>query len=218
MHKKSPYVFQLSVLQASIRQEICQHAITYNPTLGRILRRLIDTAGRCTGRATWRRSTLTRSGSTWRRDSGYLVRTFPLLYKCIRFRSQRAHLQHSPGSDEQDFFCEKNLVLCLPQNLSETSSFFLYLLHQSQCNKTLYRPHPKDGVPGTVFMDVCLSTPGGVPHLHPIILPLVPCPFGGYPSDWLQTCPFSEGTPVPDGEGMGYPPARDGSPWDGGRE
>ena len=35
---------------------------------------------------------------------------------------------------------------------------------------------------GTVFTGVCLSTPDGVPHLHPIILQLVPCPFlGGVP-------------------------------------
>ena len=27
---------------------------------------------------------------------------------------------------------------------------------------------------------------GGLPHLHPIILPLVPSPFWGYPSDWSQ--------------------------------
>ena len=26
----------------------------------------------------------------------------------------------------------------------------------------------------------------GIPHLHPIILPLVPCPFWGCPSDWSQ--------------------------------
>ena len=35
---------------------------------------------------------------------------------------------------------------------------------------------------------VCLSvhTWGEIPHLHPIILSLVPCPFWGYPSDWSQ--------------------------------
>ena len=33
-----------------------------------------------------------------------------------------------------------------------------------------------------------LFTPGEVPHLHLMILPLVPCPFWGkvYPSDWSQ--------------------------------
>ena len=47
-----------------------------------------------------------------------------------------------------------------------------------------------------------MSFPEGVPHLHPIILPLVPCPFWGYPSDWLQVpsqeVPQSQvgGTPV----------------------
>ena len=36
----------------------------------------------------------------------------------------------------------------------------------------------------------------GIPHLHPIILPLAPCPFwGGYPSDWYQV--LSWGYPSP---------------------
>ena len=42
---------------------------------------------------------------------------------------------------------------------------------------------------GTLFTGVCLSTPGGgggLPHLHPIILQLVPCPFWGCPHDWSQ--------------------------------
>ena len=45
---------------------------------------------------------------------------------------------------------------------------------------------------------MCLSvnTWEGVPHLHPIILPLYPCAFWGmgYPSDWSQVP--SGGTPV----------------------
>ena len=47
-----------------------------------------------------------------------------------------------------------------------------------------YRPHPKDGE-GDAFCLFCQFTPGGeggVPHLHPIILPLVSCPFWGYPN------------------------------------
>ena len=49
---------------------------------------------------------------------------------------------------------------------------------QSDARILNYRPHPKDGE-GTVFTGVCLFTPGGqgVPHLHPVVLPLVPCPF-----------------------------------------
>ena len=46
-----------------------------------------------------------------------------------------------------------------------------------------YRPHPNDEG-RSEFQFVCLSTPGGgVPHLHPIILPLAPCMSfpGGYP-------------------------------------
>ena len=43
----------------------------------------------------------------------------------------------------------------------------------------------------------------GLPHLHPIILPLVPCPFWGYPNDWSQ---------VPS---WGYPSPRWGYPRDG---
>ena len=51
-----------------------------------------------------------------------------------------------------------------------------------------------------------------VRHLYPIILPLVSCPFLGYPSDWSQA--LSEGYPM---VGyplpvMEYPPARDGVP------
>ena len=86
-----------------------------------------------------------------------------------------------------------------------------------------YRPHPKDGE-GTVFTGVCLSTPewgGGGIHLHPIILPLAPCPFWGVPSDWSQVP--SRGYPSPRWEVpqsqavpqyqvgypiLGYPPGR----------
>ena len=59
------------------------------------------------------------------------------------------------------------------------------------------------------FQFVCLFTPRGVPHLHPIIPPLVPCPFWGVPSDWSQVPSggyaspmWGRGTPVQDG---GYP-------------
>ena len=87
-----------------------------------------------------------------------------------------------------------------------------------------------------------LSTPGGggggvLPHLHPIILPLVPCPFWGStpsPSHNTSTGPMSflGGTPSPShntstgpisflgevlqrlvpGQDRGYPPARVGTP------
>ena len=47
----------------------------------------------------------------------------------------------------------------------------------------------------TVFTGICLFTPEEIPHLHPIIFPLVPGPFlGGYPSDWSQV-PSQEGVP-----------------------
>ena len=78
----------------------------------------------------------------------------------------------------------------------------------------------------------------GVSHLHPIILPLVPCPFWGipspshntstgpmsflgeYPSDWSQVKTGREmmGYPHPGQDGEGYPiigypiPSRDGYP------
>ena len=47
----------------------------------------------------------------------------------------------------------------------------------------------------------------GVPHLHPIVLSLVPCPFRGYPSDWSQVPSQEGGTPVPGSQypKMGYP-------------
>ena len=51
---------------------------------------------------------------------------------------------------------------------------------------------------------------GGVPHLHSIILPLVPCPFWGQSSDWSQVPSQGyssprQGVPHP-GMRMGCPP------------
>ena len=67
---------------------------------------------------------------------------------------------------------------------------------------------------GSVFTGVCLFTPGGVPHLHPIILPLVPRPFRGRQVPHIHSiilplvpCTFWGYPPSP---GMGYPPARSG--------
>ena len=51
----------------------------------------------------------------------------------------------------------------------------------------------------------------GVPHLHPIILPLVTCPFWGGLPHWLVPGPFW-GYPSPRQVEMGYPPVRDGYP------
>ena len=52
----------------------------------------------------------------------------------------------------------------------------------------------------------------GVPHLHPIILPLVPCPFPGGVPQWLVPGPIPGGTPVPGGgtsvPDVGYPSPR----------
>ena len=55
---------------------------------------------------------------------------------------------------------------------------------------------------------MCLSVQGGVPHLHPIILALVPCPFQGvgYPSDWSQVP--SWGVPKSQVQDGGYPSLR----------
>ena len=83
-----------------------------------------------------------------------------------------------------------------------------------------------------MFSQVCVHPHpggggGGLPHLHPIILPLVICPFWGYPSDWFQVP--SRGTQVlaggsqvlaggthswmpPVRSGWGIPPARTGVP------
>ena len=57
-----------------------------------------------------------------------------------------------------------------------------------------------------LFSQVCVcSHPGkGVLHLHPIILPLILCPFQGY-----LPFPSHRGTPVP---GWGYPSPRQGVP------
>ena len=70
-----------------------------------------------------------------------------------------------------------------------------------------YRPRKKyDG--RLYFQFVCQFTPGGgVPHLHPIILPLVPCPFGGDSSP-VQGEPHPGLPPVR--SGWGTPQARSG--------
>ena len=50
----------------------------------------------------------------------------------------------------------------------------------------------------------------GVPHPHPIILSLVPCPFWGYPTDWSQvrdSPSLGWGPPWPGQDGI-LPPAR----------
>ena len=65
------------------------------------------------------------------------------------------------------------------------------------------------------FNPITGTHPGGgagLPHLHPIILPLVPCPFqGGYPIPGQGGTP-SWNTPRPDlageGAGMGVPPSQ----------
>ena len=56
---------------------------------------------------------------------------------------------------------------------------------------------------------VCPHQGWGLPHLHPIILPLVTCPFQEVPL-WLVTGPFLGGYPSPSRgipwPGLGYPP------------
>ena len=67
---------------------------------------------------------------------------------------------------------------------------------------------------GKVMLSLCLSIHtlgGGAPHLHPIILPLVPCPFWVYPSDWSQVPSLGGwyprwGYPAWGRSGLGYPP------------
>ena len=76
----------------------------------------------------------------------------------------------------------------------------------------------------------CVSVHTGVPHLHPIMLPLVPCPFPGSTPLW-GTLPKPGQDEVPPGQvrmryppvqvRMGYPPlARSGwaTPWPGEEE
>ena len=97
-------------------------------------------------------------------------------------------------------------------------TYFIQIL----TNRTVYRlftARVRSTMGGYVFS---LSTNqgggGGLPHLHPIILPLVPCPFWrGTPATGPR--PFPGGTPVlgrmgyPPGQvRMGYHPAKTG--WD----
>ena len=76
---------------------------------------------------------------------------------------------------------------------------------------------------GTVFTGVCLFTYGmgypslshntstgpmsfpGVPHFHPIILPLVPCSLQGLVPQWLVPGHFLGGTQSQMGQNGGYP-------------
>ena len=62
-----------------------------------------------------------------------------------------------------------------------------------------YHPHPKDG-----GVTVFTFGRGAVLHLHPIILPLVPCSFWRVPQ-WLVPGPLRGGTLV---VGRGYPSPR----------
>ena len=113
----------------------------------------------------------------------------------------------------------------------------MYVMYLS--NTAVFTARVRSTTRDYVFTGVCLFGWGGgrvLPHLHPIILPLVPCPFWGYlisiqyfhwshiPSGVPQVgVPQSQlgGTPVHDGvpssqvwlvpsarTGMGYPPAR----------
>ena len=77
-------------------------------------------------------------------------------------------------------------------------------LSSSQKTVNIFLPPASKGW-GRYCFHRCLSvhTQGGVPHLHPIILPLVPCPFWGYPSIWSQ---------VPSLGGGGYLSPRWGIP------
>ena len=72
-----------------------------------------------------------------------------------------------------------------------------------------YRPDPKDG--GRLCFHRRLSVNRGVPHLHPVILPLVPRPFPGVPhpgQDW-----GGGGSSPHSRTGMGYAhPGQDGVP------
>ena len=75
-----------------------------------------------------------------------------------------------------------------------------------------YRPHPK--CEGYIFTGVCLLTGGwgGVPHLHPIMLPLVPCPILGVGVPQAGQVPsWSRG--FPGQVKMGYPHPSLGQGW-----
>ena len=66
-------------------------------------------------------------------------------------------------------------------------------LHNGKVALPLLPPASK-GWRSTVFTSVCLSME--VSHVHPIILPLVPLPYWGVPSEWSQV-PSRGGYPNP---------------------
>ena len=74
--------------------------------------------------------------------------------------------------------------------------------------QNIYRPHPKDGK--LIFSQVSVRSQGegGLSHLYPIILPLVPGPFwGGGESIQERIC-------TPPGTGQeGVPPVQDRKGW-----
>ena len=85
--------------------------------------------------------------------------------------------QPSSGGEESNKDKNEN-----PTSLSleETKLVSMNVIY---CLNNIFTARISNGMrEGNVFIGVCLSTPvggGGVPHLHPIILPLVPCPFRG---------------------------------------
>ena len=59
-----------------------------------------------------------------------------------------------------------------------------------------YRPHPFRRMGKVLFSQVCVCPHQvGIPHLHPMILPLVPCPFWVDPSDWSRVPSWGGGVP-----------------------
>ena len=91
---------------------------------------------------------------------------------------------------------EHNKPLLVPAGMDSMQSIGKFILFTARIRRM-----------GKVIVSVCLSvhTPEeGVPHLHPIILPLIPCPFQG---DTPVTSPSSllGGTPLLDGGGYTPP-------------
>ena len=82
---------------------------------------------------------------------------------------------------------------------------FVYIGRKAK-SPCYYRPHTKyDGT--LYFQFVCQFTPGGgwgggLPYLHPIIFPLVPCPIQGVLQSQVR------GTPSPPASQNGVPPWR----------
>ena len=104
-------------------------------------------------------------------------------------------INYSQGSVNKILCVVCKCLISLSAKITQMELFFSFL----SCRQ-IYHSHPKYGE-GNVFSLLVSSHPGRVLHFHPIIFPLVPCPFWGVPSARRGTLVPCGGTPL-----LWYPP------------